>query len=92
MNLYEYQNLAMRTAGDKLGDQVHGLVVTALGLSGEALELEKAIIFQGFEAEVKECGDCFWYLARGATALGVDLFDIGQGARGVSPVAVSVSP
>jgi hypothetical protein len=85
MNLYEYQIEAMTFAPpDTLGDQVHGLVVTALGLSGEALELEKAIIFQGFEAEVKECGDCFWYLARGATALGVDLFDIDQGARGVS--------
>jgi NTP pyrophosphatase (non-canonical NTP hydrolase) len=75
MNLYEYQNFAMRTAGDTLGDQTHGLVVTALGLSGEALELGECL----WEHErwkqdaIKELGDCCWYVARGCAALGVEM-------------------
>jgi NTP pyrophosphatase (non-canonical NTP hydrolase) len=79
MNFSEYQVQAMRTAGDTIGDQVHGLVVAALGLSGEALELERAIVFQGPAEEMKELGDCFWYLARGATALKLDLADVCSG-------------
>ena len=75
MNLYEYQNLAMRTAGDTLGDQVHGLVVTALGLSGEALELGECLWEHEYwkQDAVKELGDCCWYVARGCAALGVEM-------------------
>lgn len=76
MNLYEYQKLAMRTAGDTLDDQVHGLVVTALGLSGESTELDDAMncVHRDWMKDVnKEAGDCCWYVARGCAALGVEM-------------------
>jgi NTP pyrophosphatase (non-canonical NTP hydrolase) len=82
MNLYEYQIEAMTFAPpDTLGDQTHGLVVTALGLSGEALELGECL----WEHEhwkqdaIKELGDCCWYVARGCAALGVEMGRIFNG-------------
>jgi NTP pyrophosphatase (non-canonical NTP hydrolase) len=84
MNLYEYQKLAMRTAGDTLDDQVHGLVVTALGLSGESTELDDALnwVHPNWSKEVtKEAGDCCWYVARGCAALGVEMGRIFEGGN-----------
>jgi NTP pyrophosphatase (non-canonical NTP hydrolase) len=83
MNLYEYQNFAMRTAGDTLGDQTHGLVVTALGLSGEALELGECLWeHEGWKQDaIKELGDCCWYVARGCAALGVEMGRIFEGGN-----------
>ena len=81
MNLSEYQSLAMRTAGDTLRDQTHGLVVTALGLSGEALELGECLWeHEHWKADaIKELGDCCWYLARGCAALGIEMEQIFNG-------------
>jgi NTP pyrophosphatase (non-canonical NTP hydrolase) len=78
MNLYEYQIEAMTFAPpDTLNGQAHGLVVTALGLSGEAVELDEALNFSAgadwIREVTKEAGDCCWYLARGCAALGVDM-------------------
>jgi hypothetical protein len=76
MNLYEYQIEAMAFAPPgTLGDQVHGLVVTALGLSGEALELGECVLArEGWKQDaIKELGDCCWYVARGCAALGLSM-------------------
>jgi NTP pyrophosphatase (non-canonical NTP hydrolase) len=88
MNLYEYQIEAMTFAPpDTLGDQVHGLVVTALGLSGESTELDDALnwVHPDWIKEVtKEAGDCCWYVARGCAALGVEMGGVFSNANYIS--------
>jgi len=77
MNFAEYQNAAMRTAGDLNGtSQLDGLITTALGLCGETAELCDEILVGRWvnrELITKEFGDCFWYVARGCEALGVGM-------------------
>lgn len=75
----EYQALAMRTSNRELSKKDH-LINGALGLcgeSGEFSDLVKKHFYQGhpldIEHLVKELGDCLWYIAESATALGVDL-------------------
>ena len=75
----EYQRLAMRTSNQELKPVVH-LVNGALGLTGEAGEvadLVKKHTMQGHglnaEHVAKELGDCLWYVAETATAIGYDL-------------------
>ena len=78
----EYQSLANRSAGAG-GDGEQRLIVSALGLAGEAGEfanLVKKMTAHGhpFEEESlsDELGDVLWYLAEAATAAGLDLEDI----------------
>jgi NTP pyrophosphatase (non-canonical NTP hydrolase) len=82
MELDEYQQLALRTAGHRDStEQV--LTYTALGLageSGEVAEMIKKAFYHGHpldrDALCKELGDVLWYLAVMASALGVALDQI----------------
>lgn len=84
MELNEYQKLAMRTdsPGSYQNDS-HRLLNSLMGLNGEAgeaIEVLKKSLFQDhpFDKEklIQELGDCLWYIAEGAVALGVTLEDI----------------
>lgn len=84
LELNEYQQLALRTAGDH-GDFERTLMYTALGLNGEAgetAELIKKALFHGHELDgdkiKKELGDVLWYTAVMADALGLSLEAIAQ--------------
>ena len=75
----EYQKLAMRTSNSEVSEIAH-LVNGALGLTGEAGEVADIVkkhAMQGHalntEHIAKECGDCLWYIAETATAIGYDL-------------------
>ncbi len=83
MTLNDYQELARRTLGPRPDDQQ--LANAALGLAGEAGEVAdmmKKHLFHAHpldrDAMVKELGDCMWYVAAMATALGVELDEIGE--------------
>jgi NTP pyrophosphatase (non-canonical NTP hydrolase) len=77
----EYQKLAMRTAALSLEkDREKGLVTAALGLfgeGGEVVDLVKKHYAQGHDLPkdklVKELGDCYWYVARGFTAIELEI-------------------
>ena len=82
LTLNEYQLLANRSAGAG-GDGEQRLIVSALGLAGEAGEfanLVKKMTAHGHPLEEEslsdELGDVLWYLAEAATAAGLDLEDI----------------
>jgi NTP pyrophosphatase (non-canonical NTP hydrolase) len=84
MELNQYQQLALRTAGHR-EDAQKTLTNTALGLageSGEVADLIKKALFHGHpldrEALYKELGDVLWYLAVMADALGYNLGEIAQ--------------
>ena len=82
LTLNRYQNLANRSAGAG-GEGDQRLVVSALGLAGEAGEfanLVKKMTAHGHpfdpESLKDELGDVLWYLAEAATAVGLNLEDI----------------
>lgn len=82
LTLNRYQSLANRSAGAG-GDGEQRLVVSALGLAGEAGEfanLVKKMTAHGHpfdpESLKDELGDVLWYLAEAATAVGLNLEDI----------------
>ena len=82
MTLDDYQRDAMRTAGAALRAE-DGLVLSALGLNGEAgeySELVKKNVYHGHPLDIdkaaKELGDVLWYIARAAEAIGVPLSEI----------------
>jgi NTP pyrophosphatase (non-canonical NTP hydrolase) len=82
ITLNQYQSLANRSAGAG-GEGNQRLVVSALGLAGEAGEfanLVKKMTAHGHafdpEALKDELGDVLWYLAEAATAVGLELEDI----------------
>ncbi len=84
LSLNKYQALAKRSAGAG-GNGDRRLVVSALGLAGEAGEfanLVKKMTAHGHPfdplALQDELGDVLWYLAEAATAVGLDLEDIAQ--------------
>jgi len=84
MNLDEYQQLALRTAGHR-EDRQKQLTYTALGLtgeSGEVAEIIKKTFYHGHpldkEALHKELGDVLWYLAVMADGLGFSLDEIAR--------------
>jgi NTP pyrophosphatase (non-canonical NTP hydrolase) len=82
MQMDEYQQLALRTAGHR-EDRQQVLTYTALGLtgeSGEVAEMIKKAFYHGHtleeEALSKELGDVLWYLAVMASGLGLSLEQI----------------
>jgi len=84
LTLDRYQTLANRTAGAG-GDGQQRLMVSALGLAGEAGEfanLVKKMTAHGHPLDIHalqdELGDVLWYLAEAATACGVELGQIGS--------------
>lgn len=78
MTINEYQTEAMRTAKIPVH---HPLILEGvMGLAGEAgecVDLIKKHLFQGHELDsyhlARELGDCAWYLAVSASAIGYDL-------------------
>ena len=83
MTLDEYQELARRTLGTERTHEQQ-LANAALGLAGEAGEVADTLkkhLFHGRpldrDAVVKELGDCLWYVAAMATAIGVSLDAVG---------------
>ena len=84
MELNQYQELALRTAGHR-DDVQKTLTNTALGLageSGEVADIIKKTFFHSHpldrEALYKELGDVLWYLAVMTDALGYKLDEIAQ--------------
>lgn len=84
MKMEEYQRAAVRTARDQ-GGEMPPLWYLALGLTGEAGEVAedvKKIARHGreFDADriADEVGDCLWYIAAIAEAIGVPLDEIAQ--------------
>ena len=82
MELDEYQELALRTAGHRESER-RLLTYTALGLtgeSGEVAEIIKKAFYHGHaldkDALHKELGDVLWYLAVMADGLGFSLGEI----------------
>ena len=84
MELDQYQQLALRTAGHRESTE-KVLTYTALGLAGESGEVAD-IIKKAFyhahpldrEAVSKELGDVLWYLAVMADGLEISLEQIAQ--------------
>jgi len=83
LTLKEYQHLANRTSGAG-GDGKQRMMVSALGLAGEAGEfanLVKKMTAHGHpldsQALADELGDVLWYLAEAATSCGLNLEKIG---------------
>lgn len=82
MTANQYQKLAMRTNRD--GASAHdNLINGCLGLAGESGEVcdyVKKHIFQGHEFEIdhiiEELGDCMWYIALTATAVGATMGEV----------------
>ena len=82
ITLNKYQALANRSSGAG-GDGEKRIIVSALGLAGEAGEfanLVKKMTAHGHdfdgEALMDELGDVLWYLAEAATASGLSLEEI----------------
>lgn len=80
MTLNEYQKAAMRTASGGNYENYGAIMNAALGIcgeGGEVADLVKKAAFQGHNLDVphvaKELGDCLWYIAVGANALGYSL-------------------
>lgn len=83
MTLNEYQQAVMRTEGGLAPSEL--LMNAALGIcgeGGEVADLVKKAAFQGHylnrEHVAKELGDCLWYIAVGAEAVGHTLGEIAQ--------------
>lgn len=78
----EYQKAALRTKNPELSDiqQLQNGLMGLNGEAGEAIDILKKCLFQGHDLEVqhlaKELGDCLWYIALAADALGYKLSDI----------------
>ena len=83
MTLDEYQQLAARTLSPTQTPDER-LANAALGLTGEAGEVAEHVKKHLFhatpldrDAVVKELGDCLWYVAALAGAVGVTLDEVG---------------
>lgn len=83
LDLNHYQELANRSAGAG-GEGQQRLIVSALGLAGEAGEfanMVKKMTAHGHpfdpDALKDELGDVLWYLAEAATSAGLELNEIG---------------
>lgn len=84
LTMDEYQRLANSTAGAG-GDGERRLMVSALGLAGEAGEfanLVKKLTAHGHDVDTEvladELGDVLWYVAEAASACGLNLEDIAE--------------
>ncbi|GGI41968.1 nucleoside triphosphate pyrophosphohydrolase family protein [Mammaliicoccus stepanovicii] len=84
MELNEYQQLARRTMGPINDEPIQSLINGALGLtgeSGEVADIVKKHVFQGHDLNkedlIDELGDVMWYIASCASALDINLEDVG---------------
>ena len=84
MDLNEYQELAQRTSNKALSpdDHLFNAMLGLAGETGECCDLVKKCFFQdGRDIREKlkdELGDCLWYVAEGASAMGWTLEEIAQ--------------
>ena len=75
----EYQENALRTKNPELSniEQLQNGLMGLNGEAGEAIDILKKHLFQGHHLDkehiAKELGDCLWYIALAADALGYDL-------------------
>ena len=75
----QYQANALRTKNPNLSDieQLQNGLMGLNGEAGEAIDILKKHLFQGHDLDkehiAKELGDCCWYIALAADALGYDL-------------------
>lgn len=77
----EYQEKAMRTAGEKSrGDLLENGVMGLCGEAGECIDLVKKYRFQGHQLDQEklkdELGDVLWYVAITCQALNITLDDV----------------
>ena len=77
-----FQGLALRTMNHKLFDieQLQNGLMGLNGEAGEAIDILKKHLFQGHELDkshiAMELGDCLWYIALTAHALGYTMSDV----------------
>ena len=83
MEINEYQELALKTAGHDNGSRI---MYTALGLAGESGEyadLIKKYLFHGHDSDIRtvksELGDIGWYLAVACAAWNLTLEEVLEG-------------
>ena len=84
MTINEYQELALRTLNQDLGERdvlING-VMGLCGESGEAIDIVKKHLAQGHPLDrwklAEELGDIAWYLAETAHAIGYPLEEIAR--------------
>ena len=82
MQINEYQTLAMRTAEEK-NRAWSNVGLGIAGEAGEVADIIKKYLHQGHpldrEKLFEELGDVAWYVALGATVLGVSLESVLEG-------------
>lgn len=76
----EYQKAALRTAGEDMDKYLLNAILGLCGETGEVVDIVKKHMFQGHDLDrekiAEEAGDCAWYLALLASAIGMNLGDI----------------
>ncbi len=76
----DYQRAAMRTAGDDESSYLLNGVMGLCGEAGEVIDAVKKHLHQGHELDplkiVEELGDCLWYVALVAEAVGATLSEV----------------
>lgn len=82
MTMTNYQVLAQRTSNTEGELKILNGVLGLTGEAGEVADIVKKALFQGHELDeehlVEEIGDCLWYIAELATALGITLDDVAK--------------
>lgn len=87
MTLNEYQAVAQRTSRRDMteGEHLMNGILGLAGETGECADLVKKHFFQdGREVRISlldELGDCLWYVAEIASAMGWDLDDVAEHNR-----------
>lgn len=82
MDANEYQKLALRTKNKQLSsiEQLANGLMGLNGEAGEAIDILKKYLFQEHALDgehiVKELGDCCWYIALAADALGYTMSEV----------------
>ena len=82
MTMNQYQDLAQRTSNKSLSpdDHLHNAMLGLAGESGECCDLVKKCFYQDGRdiraSLLDELGDCLWYVAEAASAMGWTMDEI----------------
>ena len=83
MDFKEYQDLSKKTSKQYSEGSIFGILISALGLAGEAGETAdylKKVYGHGHKLDIvklkKEIGDCLWYAADLCTRHNISLDDV----------------